>query len=330
MQSNDLRDAERAIADIRAIALRRRCTIRCCHGRDTVPKEWTSLFRFLKKAYAGGLVPDFQKHLSDCPCPNSDGYDAVMARAYEQGLVPRFEYVRECCSSQALVAAYRHGLVPSRRHFAGLEPKHLVVVLRAAYEHGLVPDTYDFQDMEWNDAELLTAWRDAVRHGATIDFETVLAFDDGDILRDAYAHGGISPELSHVPFLLEHGILDEAYAVGLPFDFDTQVALAPPEDVAPALRAAYCVGVVPDSRHFADLTGRDRRAAQFAAYEAGLLVREADGIDDDIKAVARSQITMTVAVHSLFGQDIGSVVCGKLFSFPKNGAPPAVIVQRGL
>ena len=308
-----MRDPERAIADIRAIAFRRRCTIRCCHGRDTVPKEWTTLFRFLKKAYAGGLTPDFEKHLSDCPCPNSDGFDAVMATAYEHGLEPRFEYIRECCSSQALVAAYRHGLAPSKRHFAVLEPKHLIVVLRAAYEHGLAPKTDDFQDMEWNDTELLTAWRDAVRHGAPIDFETVLGFDDGDLLRDAYAHGGLSPDLSHVPFLLEHGALAEAYAVGLPFDFDTQVALVEPDVVAPALRAAYASGAIPDSTHFSDLTGRDRKAAQLAAYGAGLRVRESDGLDEDIKAIARSQITMTGAIQCLFGRDVGSVLCDKLF-----------------
>jgi hypothetical protein len=308
-----MRDPERAIADIRAIALRRRCTIRCCRGRDTVPKEWTTLFRFLKKAYAAGLEPDFEKHLSDCPCTNSDGFDAVMARAYEHGLEPRFEYIGECCSSQALVAAYRHGLVPSRRHFAVLEPKHLVSVLRTAYEHGLVPDTYDFQDMEWNDAELLTAWRDAVRHGAAIDFETVLRFEDGGVLRDAYAHGGLSPDLTHVPFVLEHGVLAEAYAAGLEFDFDTQVALLPSGEVALALRAAYAAGAIPDSRHFSDLTGRDRKVAQIVAYEARLLVQELDGTDAEILAIARSQITMTGAVIGLFGQDIGSVILSHCF-----------------
>lgn len=308
-----MRDAEHTIADIRSIALRRRCTIRCCHGRDTVPKEWTTLFRFMKKAYAAGLTPDFDKHLSDCPCPNSDGFDAVMARAYEHGLEPRYEYISECCSSQSLVSAYRHGLVPSRRHFAALEPKHLVDVLRAAYEHGLVPDTDDFQDMEWNYAELLTAWRDAVRHGAEIDFETVLGFDDGDLLRDAYARGGLAPDLTHVPFLLSHGGFVEAYAAGLPFDFYTQVALLQPEDVAPALTSAYSAGAVPDSQHFAYLTGRDRKAAQLAAYEAKLLVRELDGTDDDIRAIARSQITMTGAINSLFGRDVGSVILAHCF-----------------
>lgn len=308
-----MRDTERAIADIRSIALRRRCTIRCCHGRDTVPKEWTTLFRFLKKAYASGLAPDFERHLSGCPCPNSDGFDAVMARAYEHGLAPRFEYIGECCSSQALVAAYRHGMVPSRRHFAVLEPKHLVDVLRAAYENGLVPDTYDFEDMEWTPIERLTAWRDAVRHGAAIDFETVLEFDDGELLRDAYAHGGLVPGVSHVPFVLEHCALAEAYAAGLEFDYDTQVALLSPKDVAPALTAAYSAGAVPESRHFSDLTGSDRKAAQLATYEAGLLVRESHGLDEDIRAVARSQISMAGAVHSLFGQDVGSVVCHKLF-----------------
>jgi hypothetical protein len=306
-------DPERAIADIRAIAFRRRCTIRCCHGRDTVPKEWTTLFRFLKKAYAVGLAPDFEKHLSGCPCPNSDGFDAVMARAYEHGLEPRFEYIGECCSSQALVAAYRHGMVPSRRHFAVLEPKHLVDVLRTAYEHGLAPDTYDFQDMEWTPIEHLTAWRDAVRHGAPIDFEIVLGFDDVDLLRDAYAHGGLAPDLSHVPFLLEHRALAEAYAAGLEFDYDTQVALIPSKDVAPALTAAYSAGTVPESRHFSDLTGSYRKASQLATYASGLLVRESHGVDEDARAIARSQITMTGAVHSLFGQDIGSIVCKKLF-----------------
>lgn len=308
-----MRESERAIADIRSIALRRRCTIRCCHGRDTVPKEWTTLFRYLKKAYANGLTPDFDKHLAGCPCPNSDGYDSVMARAYEHGLVPRFEYIDECCSSQALVAAYRHGLVPSRRHLAVLEPRHLMSVLRAAYEHGLVPDTFDFQDMEWNDAELLTAWRDAVEHGAKIDFDTVLGFDDGGLLREAYAHGGLAPHTTHVPFMLEHGGLAEAYVAGLVFDFDTQVALLDAYDVAPALRAAYAKGAVPESRHFSDLSGRDRKAAQLAAYAAGLRVRECHVVDEDTRAIARSQITMTGAVYSLFGQDVGSVVCDKLF-----------------
>lgn len=304
-----MRDYERVISEIRATAFRRRHKIRCCHGRDSVPKEWTTLFRFLKGAYAAGLTPDFRRDLSGCPCPNSDGYDAVMLRAYQHGLRPEFEYINECCSSHAFVAAYRHGLVPVRRHFAALEPRCLVAVLKAAYEAGYTPTPDDFEDMEWSDAELTRAWRDAVCHGASVPFETVMSLDSGELLREAYAQGALAPDVSHVPFILEHAALAPAYAAGLPFDYDSQ------RPDARELKAAYDAGLArPCASHFESLGPKDRAASQIVAYEAGLLAKKEHGVAcPEIKAIARAQSTTVGAVMCLLGPDIGSKVIERMF-----------------
>jgi hypothetical protein len=288
--------AERAIADIRGQALSRRGYVRCCRGRDTVPRTWSTLFRYLKAAYRKGLKPEYGRDLSLCPCQNSDGYDAVMKVAYECGLVPSYDYIKDCVSSNALVSAYRHGLTPCRRHFAAFDDHAMIVpVLAAAYAAGYKPDPdRDFYDRDWDHDQLCRAWRDAVEYGAAIDMETIHGLGDYSLLGVAYVRGGIAPVLEHVPTFLEHdeAALPHAYRAGLPFDFYGQIAMLTDETVAAdALAAAYSCGAHPEAYHL-----------QFVAPQHFTRVKDA----------ARVQLRREYAVRSVFGPDIGGLVVDRM------------------
>ena len=288
--------AERAIADIRGQALSRRGYVRCCRGRDTVPRSWTTLFRYLKAAYRKGLKPDHGRDLSLCPCQNSDGYDAVMKVAYECGLVPSYDYIRGCVSPNALVAAYRHGLPPCRRHFSAFDDhKFLIPVLAAAYAAGYTPDTdRDFYDRDWDRDQLCCAWHDAVEHGAEIDIDTIHDIGEYALLGVAYARGGLAPDLEHVPAILEHdeSALSHAYRAGLTFDFYSQIAMLTDESVvADSLVAAYSRGTHPEAYHL-----------HFVAPQHVARVTEA----------ARRQLRREYAVRSVFGHDIGGLVVDRM------------------
>lgn len=288
--------AERAIADIRGQALSRRGYVRCCRGRDTVPRTWTTLFRYLKAAYRKGLKPDYGRDLSLCPCRNSDGYDAVMKVAYECGLVPNYDYIKGCVSPNALVAAYKHGLTPCRRHFAAFDNHDMIVpVLAAAYAAGYTPDPErDFYDRDWDEFQSCSAWIDAIEYGAAIDIDTIHNLGVYSLLATAYARGGLTPELDHVPTILEHdeSALPYAYRAGLAFDFYGQVAMLTDESaVADSLVAAYSCGAHPEAYHL-----------QFVAPQHVTLVKDA----------ALLQLRREYAVRSVMGDDIGGLVVDRM------------------
>lgn len=294
--------AERAIADIRGQALSRRGYVRCCRGRDTAPRSWTTLFRYLKGAYRKGLKPDHGRDLSLCPCRNSDGYDAVMKVAYECGLVPQYEYIRGCVSSNALVSAYLHGLVPCRSHFSAFDDhRFLVPVLAAAYSAGYAPDTdRDFYDRDWDDEQLAQAWRDAVEHGAAIDIETIEELGDFSLIGLAYRRGGLVPRAKDVPTMLQHDetALPHAYRAGLAFDFYDQIAGLNDQDVVrDALVAAYSCGAHPEEWHVRD----------FVEGPFGTRV---------VKEAARLQLDREFAVRTVFGEDVGRMVAARMASRP--------------
>ncbi len=85
-------------------------------------------------------------------------------------------------------------------------------------------------------------------------------------------------------------------------------------DAPAALRAAYARGAVPDSRHFDGLRGKDRDAAQLAAYDAGLRVRPEHGLPRTIRRrvleTARRQIWRAAALRAAFGRDVGEKIDG--------------------
>jgi hypothetical protein len=310
MQEAMRRDDAATATALHAQARRSRCKVRCCHGRDTVPRAWTTLFRFLKAAYQRGLEPVFNRDLAGCPCTNSDGYDSVLMAAYRHGMVPEYEHVRE---SRALALAYRHGLEPRRCDFSHVDDVNLVPVLAAAYAAGYRPNPGS--DFHGRDLDLERAWSDAVSYGAQIDFETLLDIGSGPLMRAAYARRALTAELTDVPAILEHGALAEAYGAGLPFDFDTQVALLDCDaDAVTALAAAYEAGAAPHPRHFEHFSGDHRARAQIAAYLAGLLVEEVHGLPDEpmdrrvVLEIARAQRRRAAAVVACLGPGLGQRV----------------------